>query len=274
MRREYDDPFETHPTAWSDRPVFFEPTETPYDLRWRMLGTDIRVNPWFWLMTVVLGWSLTRLGFQFLLVWVLCVFVSILVHEFGHVLMGRAFGTDGHIILYSFGGLAVGSSALNGRWRRIAVYFAGPAAGFLLLTLVLICVWKGVYFSWDEFEHDPLPHFRGLENLSKLANSAIRYLIWINLAWGLINLLPIWPLDGGRISYDFLGWLSPDNGGKAAFVISMIIAGLLALHALAREPIVPILPSGDWYAAILFGSLALGSYQALQAERRRNPWEQ
>ena len=41
----------------------------------------------------------------------------------------------------------------------------------------------------------------------------------------------------------------------------------------SNEPIISILPHGDWYAAILFGSLALGSFQALQAERRRNPWE-
>jgi Zn-dependent protease len=254
--------------------VFFEPTETPYDLRWRMLGTDIRVNPWFWLMTVILGWSLGRtLGLQYLLVWVACVFVSILVHEFGHVLMGRAFGTDGHIVLYSFGGLAVGSSALAKRWQRIAVYFAGPGAGFLLLGVVLFLVRDGVYFRWDEFEHSPWPRFRGLASLPKPANAAVGFLIWINLAWGFLNLLPIWPLDGGRICVDFLDGLSRENGAKAGYMISMILAALLALHAVSNEPIVSILPHGDWYAAILFGSLALGSFQVWQAQRRRNPWE-
>src|SRR5438876_7238715 len=95
--------------------VFFEPSPTPYDISWRMLGTHVRISPWFWLMTVLLGWSTTQLGFLYLFVWVACVFVSVLVHEFGHVLMGRFFGTDGHIVLFGLGGLAVGSNALSNR---------------------------------------------------------------------------------------------------------------------------------------------------------------
>src|SRR5262249_20408150 len=161
---------------------------TPYDLCWRMLGTRVRVNPWFWLMALFLGWPVSRNGLQFLLVWVGCVFASILVHEFGHVLVGRIFGTQGHIVLFGFGGLAIGSNALSNRWQRIAVTFAGPAAGFLLLAVVLFLAWDGVYFLWDETEHDPWPHFIGLPNLSMLANAAIRYLIWINLMWGILNL--------------------------------------------------------------------------------------
>src|SRR5262249_6317896 len=72
--------------------VFFEPNETPYDLRWQMFGTPVRVQPWFWLMTVILGYDATiRDGVGFVLAWVACVFVSILLHEFGHVWMGRLF---------------------------------------------------------------------------------------------------------------------------------------------------------------------------------------
>src|SRR5207302_5403914 len=62
---------------------------------------------------------------SYLLIWIACTFVSILIHELGHVFMGRLFGSHGHIVLYSFGGLAIGSSALRSRWQRIAVYFAG-----------------------------------------------------------------------------------------------------------------------------------------------------
>jgi hypothetical protein len=48
------------------------------------------------------------------------MFISILVHELSHVLMGQAFGAYGHIVLYGFGGLAVGSNQLNVRWQRVA----------------------------------------------------------------------------------------------------------------------------------------------------------
>ena len=68
----------------------------------------------------------------YLVLWIICVFVSILIHEMGHVLMGRLFGAEGHIVLYSFGGLAIGSKRLADRWQRIAVSFAGPLAQFIL----------------------------------------------------------------------------------------------------------------------------------------------
>ena len=115
--------------------MLLEPNRTPYDLRWRMLGTDVRVHPLFWLVSAVLGWnwySMRGGGIGYLLLWVFCCFVSVLLHEFGHVLVGRLFGSDGHIVLYSFGGLAVGSSDLRRRWQRVLVLFGGPGAQLVL----------------------------------------------------------------------------------------------------------------------------------------------
>jgi hypothetical protein len=94
-----------------------------------MFGIPIRVHPMFWLMSVILGYSTIQDGFEYLIIWVACVFVSILIHELGHVIMGRFFGADGHIVLYSFGGLAIGSNSLSSRGQRIAVSFAGRGSG-------------------------------------------------------------------------------------------------------------------------------------------------
>ena len=121
--------------------LFMEPTPTPFDLRWRMFGIPVRVQPMFWLVSAVMGWSALAEGFPYLLIWIGCMFVSILVHELGHVWMGQVFGARGHIILYGFGGLAVGSNHLERRWQRIAVCFAGPLAGFGFLSLVLLFLW-------------------------------------------------------------------------------------------------------------------------------------
>src|SRR5262249_14879834 len=108
-----------------------EPGHTPYDLRWRLFGVHVRVHPMFWLLSAILGFNTTEFGFQYLLFWMACVFVSILIHEFGHVWMGLAFGAEGHIVLYGFGGLAIGSNRSANPWKRIAVALAGPMAGFL-----------------------------------------------------------------------------------------------------------------------------------------------
>src|SRR5436309_653190 len=150
-----------------------DPGDTPYDLRWRMLGTDVRVTPWFWLGSVILGWSAIKLGFIYLVLWVACVFVSILVHEFGHVLMGRVFGSWGYIVLYSFGGLAVGSSNVRRWWQRVLVSLAGPGAGFVLLALVIAIVLVTP------------------ATLNPTMLVICSDLIAINLFWGLINLLPV-----------------------------------------------------------------------------------
>ena len=108
---------------------------TRFDLNFRVGDIPVRVHPFFWLSTVLLGLDPKLPGIDkltYLLVWAAVLFVSILVHELGHVLMGRTFGARGHILLTGFCGLAIGSSELPERWQRNAVFLAGPGAGFLL----------------------------------------------------------------------------------------------------------------------------------------------
>jgi Zn-dependent protease len=249
--------------------VFFEPARTQFDLNFRLFGTSVRVHPFFWLITALLGWDVSmghRHDFLLLILWIACVFVSILVHEFGHVLMGRIFGTRGHIVLYSFGGLAVGSNQLANRWQRIAVSFAGPLAGFLLLGVV----WLGVRLA------NP-------EEMSQRLRAVLIFLEWINLFWGLLNLLPIWPLDGGQISREVFGWLLPGRGTSVALGVSLVVAGLLAIHGLLlnlRGQGLPVLDQisvldalGDIYMVLLFGMLAFNNFQALQFESQHRPWD-
>src|SRR5262249_8193181 len=153
----------------------------------------VRVHPLFWLFTAILGWDFLREGFAELLIWVACCFLSILLHEFGHVWMGRAFGAqDSYIVLYSFGGLAVRSNDLRQRWQRIAVSLAGPGIQLVLYGLIQLGLW-----SLSEEQLLRIPRGAGL---------AIGLLMFINLVWALFNLLPVWPLDGGQVSRELFGW--------------------------------------------------------------------
>lgn len=229
--------------------LLLEPERSPYDLAWRLFGIPVRVHPSFWIASLILGAGTWNRGPEFLVLWVLCVFVSILVHELGHVLMGQVFGTRGHILLYSFGGLAIGSNNLSKPWQRMAVSFAGPLAGFLLFGIVLLAA----------LSTDP-------RTLTPLADAAIGYLTWINLVWGIVNLFPIWPLDGGQISRDFLAWLMPRQGTRVSLIISIVVAGFLAVSwgVLAR----------DIFLALFFGMLAYSSFQAYQQLRIQRPsWD-
>jgi Zn-dependent protease len=260
--------------------LLVEPGRSQLDLNWRMFGFPIRVHPLFWVVTAFMGWNEFRAqGMLYLLLWVGCVFVSILVHELGHAIMGRAFGSQSHIVLYSFGGLAIGSSSLRSRWQRIGVSFAGPLAGFLLFGAVVLAVAVGAPRQVGPLIDSTLSlvglgRGMGFWLGSPLLTRAVQHLVWINLFWGLLNLLPIWPLDGGQISHDLCTWASPDNGTKAALSISAAVAGLLALNAAVAyfrngEGLIPYLSLGDpGFEAIFFGVLALNNIFVLQQLRQ------
>src|SRR5690606_19365923 len=100
--------------------------ETPYDLRFSLLGVPIRVSVWFWVAGTVLGYGELKQGVEYLLAWLLVLFVSILVHEMGHALTARWFGHSPQVLLYHFGGLAYYQPFRNHtRAKSIAISFAG-----------------------------------------------------------------------------------------------------------------------------------------------------
>jgi Zn-dependent protease len=243
--------------------LFGIPQPTPFDLHWRMFGIDVRVHPFFWLFNAVLGWWTTRYSLLFLLLWVLCVFVSVLIHELGHVLVGRLFGSQGHIVLYTFGGLAVGASNLRDRWQRVLVLFAGPLAQFIILAFVIAAAVALLPLERVERVRHDFAQATPLE--------AVLFMLFIiNLAWPLLNLLPIFPLDGGQISREVLEGLLGHTGILVALGVSIGVAALLAVQMVF--PILPIpLPIGGLYNAIFFILMAVSSWQLLQVELNRRP---
>jgi stage IV sporulation protein FB len=267
--------------------MLLEPPTTAWDLRWRMFGIPVRVHPMFWLVCLFMGQAALNQGAVYLLSWVACVFVSILIHELGHVAAGMFFGSRGHIVLHAFGGLAIGSNQLRERWQRIAVSLAGPGAGFLLLIalfgffLVRDPADVSAYFAvaaselgfpWPQ-DADVLGHLRAMMVERRLEFAIVNDLIFINLLWGLLNLLPIWPLDGGQVSREVCENASPGRGLNLSLTISTATAGFLAVCAIADWAGRPILPFafGSPFTAIMFGLLAWQSYQSLgriQSQRR------
>jgi Zn-dependent protease len=248
--------------------LLLEPEPTPADLRFRIFGVAVRVHPMFWLVAALLGWSWQQLGLVYVLIWIGCVFVSILVHEFGHVWMGNIFGSPGHIVLYSFGGLAIGSKNLSDRWKRIAVSAAGPLIQFVPCGIAWLAARNYVDLVGRDF---------AVSDAGKKLAITLVMLRDINLFWPLLNLLPIWPLDGGQISREVFDFFSPGRGIRTALGISMVVAGIIAANAIISEnrgePLIPYLPVG-WYSGILFGMLAFSSFQTMQQIGAANPWGQ
>jgi Zn-dependent protease len=81
-------------------------------------------------------------------------------------------------------------------------------------------------------------------------------MVYINLMWGLVNLLPIWPLDGGRFSEIVLTSYDRGRGQRWNHVLSLLVSGCLAAFIYMRTQSVS--------NSIFFGVFALMNYQQLQ----------
>jgi len=245
--------------------LFQSPPPTRYDLRFSIAGIPIRVHPLFWLLTLLLGAAGDPVQ---LLIWVLVVFVSIVVHELGHAFAMRYFGQSSHIVLHFAGGLAIPDSVQWGsRWANVAlgpnqyilISLAGPVAGFILagLAIVGILLSGGSLGTTWLFGLIPLPLNAVLPFGGRILDILVTILLWVNIFWGLINLLPVFPLDGGNVARNILVQLDPINGVRKSLWVSVITGGLIALLALVLLRSI--------YMAFLFGLLAFQSYQSLQS---------
>jgi stage IV sporulation protein FB len=226
--------------------VLVEPPATRADLRWRMLGMPIRVHPWFWIAPVMMGLHGMKDDLDSVLVWVAVVFVSVLVHELGHALVARAFGAkDTRIVLYSFGGLAIHSGGLK-RWQRIVELLAGPGAGFVLAGLAFAAL-----------------ELMDITAMSRQALYALVALKWVGLIWGVMNLMPVFPLDGGQVAHELILSRRPLDGLALSFrfgaLAGAIVAGVCGvLWWRGLDLGVP---------TILFALLALNNWMMLRAVR-------
>jgi stage IV sporulation protein FB len=246
-----------------------EPPPTQADVHFRLFGIPVRIHPYFWITTLLLGMGGFRAGKadpSETLIWVVVVFVSILVHELGHATMQRAYGGHPWITLYGLGGLASCNDCSRSPWRQIAISLAGPAAGFLLAALVIsILMARGHYLfvlDWIPIRWLPIDAQQFAQRGTYgLADRVVWDLLQVNILWGLINLLPVYPLDGGHIARELFTLGNPRAGIIQSLQLSAGIAVLIAAYAIIKQ---------DFFLALMFGYLAYSSFQTLQMYR--NHW--
>lgn len=232
-----------------------EPPRSPYDLNFRVLGIPVRVHPLFWLVVVLLGLGGSEEPVM-MLIWVAACFLSIVVHEMGHALAARAHGWEPWITLYGFGGLASYQPTYHTPRSQILITLAGPGAGFLFAAFiagVIAASGHQVVFDTALSLHMPV-RWEPFDSMK--LNFLIFDLLYINIFWGLLNLLPIFPLDGGKISREVLTVLNDRDGLRHSLWLSVITAGGLAVLALTR--------GNNTFLAIFFAYFAYTSYMAVR----------
>jgi hypothetical protein len=233
---------------------------SPFEIRWRMLGVHFRVLPSFWLLCLLFyllsNQQYKTMGENVLHFAVLaaCLLVSFLFHDFGHVIVGRFFGGEGNVVIGWGGGGGMGTDPIRKRWQRILVYLAGPLASFVIAA---IAVFNFIVLT-PYIPPATIPIYK----------EVMSHLIQWNVFWCIINLLPIWGYDAGRIVLEVGQAISPRWGAVGAMVLSMVTCAVVAIHAYTSaigKPFFPWLPKGDMFWAIVYAMLFVSNLMNLPA---------
>ena len=140
-----------------------------------------------------------------------------------------------------------------GTWSQVLISAAGPGAGFLLAIILWASLrFAGVEILW--YRSYGIPCFFANTKWD-LANEFFYDLAMISILWGIVNLMPILPLDGGHIARELLTAVNPAQGVRQSLILSLLIGTLLTTLA--------IISWHDAFLAIFFGSLAYASFAEL-----------
>jgi stage IV sporulation protein FB len=207
-------------------------------VNFRIGKIPVRIHASFLLMSVFLSGSWNDPSR--IMVWAGVVLVSVMIHEMGHALMGQSFGLEPSIDLHGMGGTTSwpNGRAKISRWQSILISVAGPAAGLAVGAAVFF------YFAY----HPPLK--------GSLADTAVGDAELVNVGWGIVNLLPILPLDGGNVLRSLLGASGTGRREKIARLVSIVTAVLATAAA--------VLFFGSWWAALLGGMFTFQNFRALR----------
>jgi membrane-associated protease RseP (regulator of RpoE activity) len=166
--------------------------------------------------------------------------------------------------LYGLGGLASCNDCNRSPWPQILISLAGPMAGFFLAAFVVsilialgrfrgfVLDWIPVRWEWFDVDYY-MTHGR-----ASLRDKLVLDLLWVNIMWGLVNLLPVYPLDGGHIARELFTLGNPRAGVVQSLQLSAGVAVLLAAYAILNQ---------ELFLCLMFGYLAYSSFQTLQMYR-------
>ena len=200
-------------------------------MRWsiylgRPLGIRVYLHFTFLLFIGLLGWlSYKSEGSLFLPAFTLMCFFCVLLHEYGHALMARRYGIGTHdITLLPIGGVARLERMPRDPRQELLVALAGPAVNVAIILLLLpVCYFLKIPVN---FSPGPLLNGAGSPGLLQLLLS------W-NIVMILFNMLPAFPMDGGRVLRALLAMRLPyDRATIMAAGVGRFMALLFAAYAI------------------------------------------
>jgi Zn-dependent protease/CBS domain-containing protein len=249
----------------------------------RLFGISIRVD-WSWLFILVLiTWNLTTifgqvhpewgasLNWGLALLAALLFFGSVLAHELAHSLVAKSQGLPvRNIVLFLFGGVSNIQREPGSPKDEFLMAIAGPATS-LVLGVIMLLIGAGSLITAGQLGQPDMI----MRNLSPI-NTILLWLGSVNLILAIFNLIPGFPLDGGRVLRSIL-WAITNNLRRATRLASfvgqaiawiMIVAGISMAFGVRIPFFGTGLISGLWLAFIgwFLNSAAVQSYQQIEIQ--------
>jgi Zn-dependent protease len=221
-----------------------------------LFGIPVFVDMSFAFLLIL--FALNSGSFSFGLATALLLAVSITAHELGHALTAALFGfRTRDITLSLLGGCASLISLPRKAWQELLTALAGPLVSFVLAAVTLLCL---MVFPIENY-------FLG---------SVLHYFMYMNFMLGAFNLLPGFPMDGGRIFRSVMRiFMSRSRATLAAMWVGRAFAVLLGIRGLHS-----IFTGGSWgFISILIAWMIWREgwreyQQALAEDRWDGPWRQ
>ncbi len=197
------------------------------------------------------------------------VFVSVALHELGHSFTAQYYGIKvPRIVLLAIGGMAQMASIPREPKKELIITINGPLVNFVL-ALILFAALAIHYQSPGEVAQGTINILKSYVSEERVRTPYNPFLLnWTNLAWGLLawniamglfNLLPIFPMDGGRLLRALLAQ-------RISYLLATRIAATLA-KVIAATGIAWALLTGHWLLAILLGFIWVGGEEELKYVR-------
>lgn len=188
----------------------------------KFFGIDLYVHGTFWLLPLLVLFSGVVSGGEpeaiaGELAFVFVIFACVVLHEVGHALAARAYGIGTRdITLYPVGGVASLDHMPEKPSREIAIALAGPAVNFVIAGALFVGLFAGSLLS---------PSLPTANELTSLDGLALKILA-ANFFLALFNLLPAFPMDGGRVLRALLATqMNRLRATEVAVNVGSIVAG-------------------------------------------------
>jgi Zn-dependent protease len=166
-----------------------------------IFGIEVRIHLTFLLFLVWIWFSYYQVaGFAGAVqgvLFILALFACVLLHEFGHAFAARGFGIETpDITLLPIGGVARLSRIPDKPWQELVVAIAGPLVNVVIAGVLIFVIHTSATLEQIEYLENPR-----VELLAKLAS--------VNVMLVLFNLIPAFPMDGGRVLRALLAMAMP-----------------------------------------------------------------